>query len=277
MNPRWWAERLAASGTRWIGVHWGNVIPFYYVAEFPKSGGTWLSRMVADYLQIPFPQYSLLPVTFQAVVQTFGRHHPALHRVFYIYRDGRDVMTSLYFDRLRVARHTDRPGSARIRRTYDRLFGSHYDPKDIVSHLPTFLRFEFANPGRGSRVNWSTHIEEWLHDDREGRIVCLSYESLLEDAAKALGTAIEEVTGRPTDPWRLSTTIEKFSMQRQTQRRPGEEDLSHHIRKGIVGDWKNYFSREAAETFHELAGDTLIKLGYESGRDWVDHYDYPAP
>ena len=41
------------------------------------------------------------------------------------------------------------------------------------------------------------------------------------------------------------------------------------MRKGIVGDWKNYFNKEAREIFNHYAGDQLIKLGYEKDRSWV--------
>ena len=40
------------------------------------------------------------------------------------------------------------------------------------------------------------------------------------------------------------------------------------VRKGIVGDWKNYFSREAGEVFDRHCGDVMVRLGYEADRDW---------
>lgn len=269
MNLRWLAERTAAQATRWIGARWGESFPFYYVAEYPKSGGTWLCRMVADYLQIPFPQYSLLPATFSCVVQHFGRHDPRFRRVFYLHRDGRDVMTSLYFDRLRIARYSDRPGSAYLSRTYEKLLGKGYDPNDIERHLPTFIEFEFRNPGRGASMSWSDHVANWHRPDGDG-IVYLSYEDLLLDAVGILGRALETITGEPVDPWRLETTVEKMSMKRQTGRDPGQVDATQHVRKGVAGDWKNYFTPEAARVFHRLAGDTLIRLGYEADGSWVD-------
>lgn len=277
MNARLVAEKAAAQVTRWIGIRWGESFPFYYVAEFPKSGGTWLARMVGDYLQLPFPQYSLLPLAFSCVVQTFSSYHPALRRVFYIYRDGRDVMASLYFDRLRIARHARRPGSASIARTYEKLLGKDYDPADIVRHLPRFIEFEFAHPGRGTPLSWRDHVEGWYRPEASGPRAYLSYEELRRDCAGALGRAIEAVTGEPADPWRIETTVEKMSMKRATGRDPGQGDPTQHIRKGVVGDWRNHFSREAAEVFDHLAGDTLVRLGYEADRGWVDRYRYPTP
>ena len=276
MNARLLAEKLAKHSTRWIGVRWGESFPFYYVAEHPKSGATWLARMVADYLGVPFPQFSLLPATFSCVVHNHWRYDPRLRRVFYLYRDGRDVMTSLYFHRLWIARHSDRPGRERTARVYERLFGKGYDSRDIVRHLPRFLEYELASPRAGTPLTWSDHIADWDRPEESGRLARLGYEELLRDCAGTLGRALETITGEPADPWRIETTVEKMSMKRQTGRDPGQSDPTQHIRKGVAGDWLNHFSREAAELFDQLAGDTLVHLGYEKDRGWVDRYDYPT-
>lgn len=63
--------------------------------------------------------------------------------------------------------------------------------------------------------------------------------------------------------------VEKWSFETQAQRRKGEEKKGSFLRKGVVGDWRNYFTLEAAQTFDRLGGDTLIKLGYEKDRVWV--------
>lgn len=276
MNARLVAEKLAARTTRWIGARWGESFPFFWVAEYPKSGGTWLARMISDYLQVPFAQFNRLPMACSCVVHEFGTYDPRLRRVFYLYRDGRDVLTSLYFDRLRIARHSDRPGQTRIRRVYEKLLGKGYDPKDIVRHLPRFIEYEFRHPGRGASSSWSGHIDTWAAGRHLGHVAYLSYEELRADCAATLGRAIRQHTGEEIDEWQMKTTVEKLSMKRQTARVPGEEDPKEHIRKGISGDWHNYFSREAAELFDHLAGDTLVRLGYEEDRRWPGRYDYPT-
>jgi len=54
----------------------------------------------------------------------------------------------------------------------------------------------------------------------------------------------------------------------QKGRAPGSEDRNAHIRKGIVGDWKNYFKPHHIERFKELAGNVLIEFGYEKDLYW---------
>lgn len=276
MTAQWLAQRFAAESTRWIGLRWGESFPFYYVSEYPKSGGAWLAQMVGDYLQIPVPKNMILPLGFSCVIQNHWQHDPRLRRVFYLFRDGRDVMISSYFHVVRIARYSRGPAPARVQRTYDRLFGKGYDPRDVVRHLPRFIAHEFRHPGRGTRLNWRDHIASWLGAERRDGIAYLSYEELRRDCVGTLGRAIEKVTGKDLDPWRLETTVEKMSMKRQTGRDPGESDPAHHIRKGVVGDWRRYFSREAAEIFNDLAGDALVRLGYETDRRWVDRVEDPA-
>ena len=53
-------------------------------------------------------------------------------------------------------------------------------------------------------------------------------------------------------------------------RQKGEAEPTAHVRKGIVGDWRNYFTKRDGELFHEIAGKTLIEMGYEQDSTWID-------
>jgi len=44
--------------------------------------------------------------------------------------------------------------------------------------------------------------------------------------------------------------------------------VENSLRKGVAGDWKNVFTKEAIETFKELTGDKIVELGYENNMDW---------
>jgi len=46
-------------------------------------------------------------------------------------------------------------------------------------------------------------------------------------------------------------------------RQPGQEDPNSHFRKGIVGDWRNHFDQGCIETFMAHGGQMLRALGYE--------------
>ena len=42
----------------------------------------------------------------------------------------------------------------------------------------------------------------------------------------------------------------------------GEEEKSSFFRKGVVGDWENYFNDASFEVFRKQTGDLLHELGY---------------
>lgn len=48
-------------------------------------------------------------------------------------------------------------------------------------------------------------------------------------------------------------------------RQPGKEDKRHKYRKGLSGDWKNYFDAEISERFYVRHGDLPQELGYDKG------------
>ena len=258
---------VANKATKAIGMYAGAQFPMYFVTEYPKSGGTWLARMLADAMQVPFPQHYILPIGFKSVVQNHWGYSPRLRRVFYLYRDGRDVMTSFFFHRMRILQDPAHPAHQRVTERSKRIFGRDFDPDDTVSLLPRFIENEFKRP-RDSRINWNDHVHQWFDPARAG-VAYLSYEQLRTNPHLTLKRAIERVTGAEIEDWRVESAVERNSMERQTGRRAGQEDRAHFVRRGVVGDWRNHFTREAAEIFGDMASDALVLLGYEDDRNWV--------
>lgn len=43
---------------------------------------------------------------------------------------------------------------------------------------------------------------------------------------------------------------------------------SRTFRKGKIGDWQNWFNTQHKQVFKDLAGEALIKFGYENGYNW---------
>jgi hypothetical protein len=258
-------SRLAIAATRFVGRHWGEVFPFYYVMEFPKSGGSWLADMIADYLRIPNARNPVFPIGFQAVIHGHWKYSPRYKRVFYLYRDGRDVAVSTYFRMVREYRRPNVPSEpAYFRKRYPRLFASGVDLDEVRIALPLFLEDWARTPG-GVRANWSEHIGQWLDGPN---VVALSYEDLLSDTAGTLGRVVPEHTGEPPDRARLEATAFKYSFEQLTGRKAGSETRGAIIRKGVAGDWVNHFTSHAGEIFDRHFGDMLVRLAYVEHRDW---------
>ncbi len=53
-----------------------------------------------------------------------------------------------------------------------------------------------------------------------------------------------------------------------TGRKQGQEDKNSFYRKGVRGDWRNHLTESDQALFKSLAGDLLIRLGYEKDHNW---------
>ncbi|RMH28823.1 MAG: hypothetical protein D6693_03200 [Planctomycetota bacterium] len=265
-SPRHILRVASTRLTRRIARRWGAGFPMHCVIEPAKCGGTWLSQMLADCLRLPLPRHSLLPIAMPAVLHGHWPADPRLPNVVYLTRDGRDVAVSLYFHILRRATTPGDPVAGPRRRLLERLAGPGVAIDDARAMMPRLIEFVHT-PGRSRHAVWAEHVRGWRACPG---VTHTSYEALRADTAGELTRILRALTGADPDPWLVGVTVEKHSMQRQTGRTAGEEDRTSFIRKGVVGDWKNYFDLECRRLFDRLAGDALIEFGYEPDRSWVD-------
>lgn len=82
--------RAASHHVTWfLGTRFTKAIPLVFVVGYPKSGTTWACQLVADYMQLPFPRYSLLPIGCPAVVHGHERMHAPMRVVALHFCSGR--------------------------------------------------------------------------------------------------------------------------------------------------------------------------------------------
>lgn len=239
-----------------------GVLPLYIVAEYPKSGGSWLGQMLGYYLDVPFPR-NQRPKLESCIMHGHFCYSPLMKNVFCMVRDGRDVMISMYYHSLFS---NDKNSLYLVTRTRRHNVFKDYD--DIERNLPRFIEYLFTVENKKIfHFNWNEFIDSW--HGRPG-VVFITYCDLIAGAAEALKGPIEKITGEPANMKRLYEAQEKFSFQNLSGRKPGIQDKASFLRKGIVGDWKNHFSREACEIFDHYAGYNLIKIGFEKDKSWID-------
>jgi Sulfotransferase domain len=246
-----------------------KTFPILFVVGYPKCGTTWVCQLMADYFQIPFANQSLLPVGMQSVMHGHQRIWPDGPPAAYVLRDGRDAMVSMYFYLIRGLPDpgTNQAKELAVGRDVRRYFENLHDRNDIRANLPYFIEQQMMRP-HGCRTNWAQHIRTSRQAGRTD-VPFVKYEDLLADGPGTLASAVQTLTGEPADMDRCRQAVEKYAFKRQAGRDSGQENRKDFLRKGQAGDWRNHFSREAAEVFDRHAGDMLIELGYEKDRSWV--------
>jgi len=222
------------------------------VNEYPKSGGTWMSQMLAEALELPFPR-NRLPMLKSCLMQCHVLNPIGMRNVTVVWRDGRDIVVSFYHHLLTGHEFS----SAEMIREHARALGI-CDPRDIERNLPTFIEALFQCR-IGPSFTWTKFVDNWY--GRPG-VVSTRYEDLLKNASLELQRVVSELGHEAITEGRAKEIVSKFSFENQTGRTRGDEKPGQFARKGIAGDWATVFSKEASETFEHYAGEALDRLGY---------------
>jgi len=100
------------------------------------------------------------------------------------------------------------------------------------------------------------------------RVAHVRYEDFTKSPAETMSNALELV-GVQISKETIQSVAEKKNFKNATGGRCiGVEDKSSHFRKGITGDYKNYFTDYHRALCKLIIGEDLIRLGYENGLNW---------
>ena len=246
--------------SRFLLLHCASAfVPYFLVNEFPKSGGSWLGQMLANGLNVPFPR-NRLPMLRASIMHGHYLRPGVMRNVVILWRDGRDVLVSLYYHSLFK---NDKWNQRLVERVRSEL--SFRDYNDIESNLPDFIHYVYTSR-KHFRFNWAEFVEHWIGRDN---VVYVKYEDLRNDTSGQLIRVIRELHGVGISETLAHEIAGKYSFENMSGRKPGQQLSNSFLRKGIVGDWKNHFSPESRSIFDRYAGDALVALGYESDSGWV--------
>jgi hypothetical protein len=230
----------------------------YVVNEYPKSGGSWLGQMISAALNLPFPR-NQLPVLKPCIMHGHYLHTWNIKKAVIVWRDGRDVLISQYYHSL----FKNNRGNSRlvdaVRR--DLPFS---DYTDIKKNLPTFIEYCFKVK-KYPRFSWTDFVDAWANKEN---FIHVKYEELRKNTKAELKRSVHELTGKGLPETRINKIVDNFSFEKQSGRKPGKEKIGSFLRKGIIGDWKNYMNIESRKLFDHYGGRALIRLGYEKDQDW---------
>ena len=102
-------------------------------------------------------------------------------------------------------------------------------------------------------------VFQWLE---QKHVLCLRFEDLIDNRQGTLDAMLHEVerTG-----YRIPTPREKALSILVEAIQPRK---SHTFRSGKTGGWREHFTENHKTLFKDVAGDLLIRLGYEKNNDW---------
>ena len=166
-------------------------------------------------------------------------------KIFYIHRDGRDVLTSLYF--------------------YVKSFNKNLGEVCFSDFIRMNNDFDHETYiGNLDRISyWLYHVETWLA--RED-IFLLSFNDLLYDYQNTL-RRISQHIGLPLPKTIVNVirdnAVNTFAERIKRKLHLGIRYSTVYFRKGQSGDWINHFSTEDRIYFEAKAGYMNDKLGYK--------------
>ena len=92
-------------------------------------------------------------------------------------------------------------------------------------------------------------------------VMKIHFEDLIHDRAGTLNRIIDHFLARV--PLQTARGLLLESLENSIN--PGK---SPTFRSGKTGEWKKHFTDEHKKIFKDVAGDLLIRLGYEKDNDW---------
>lgn len=187
--------------------------------------------------------------TAEMVLKRIRKYFPNA-KLIHLHRDGRDVATSGVFDWI-LKKDS---GSARHRR-----YALNQD-----CHLDRF--FDDDDLENWSRY-WIEPILAWGSTGISPDLT-ITYDQMKSDVTAVL-ERIFRLLGLSADAATLRRCTEAGSFQKLSGgRKAGQELATAKTRKGISGDWKNYFTRADGIKFQRLTNRLLHQLGYEHNENW---------
>jgi len=102
-------------------------------------------------------------------------------------------------------------------------------------------------------------VFQWLE---QKNVQCIRFEDLINNRDATLNSMLDQVekTGYQIPTPReqaLSALIEAIQPKK-----------SHTFRSGKTGGWREFFTDEHKKLFKDMAGDLVVRLGYEQSNDW---------
>lgn len=184
-------------------------------------------------------------------------------QLIYIVRDGRDVLIS---ERFRNFVEESRFLGGEDRRILEAL---RKDQEAFAGGKRSLFTDAFIRRMAGAWVTDLSEVEAEGNRLYPGRFLTLRYEDLLRDPFSELSKVWEFLGAKPpTTELEKAVATEMASNPDEEWQSRRNEDIASFLTKGRTGNWRTLFTPADKDLFKQIAGQALIKWGYEQDNAW---------
>jgi hypothetical protein len=230
-----------------------------FLVSYPKSGNTWIRFLICNYLvngkcdffkisemipELQVEESSLSKCIKPRIFKSHLPHQSDYKNVIYLVRDGRDIAVSYYFHLIK-----------------QKKIGRNTQFSEFLN------RFNRGDLPFGS---WSAHVISWLNG-KTGCLLLIKYEEFLNNPQKELEKVLHYLG--------IEINLQKIKMATDASTFPRMSELEREqqssvntladsfldipfIRKGIAGDYLNYFNKDQETEFIKIHFEALKRLDY---------------
>ncbi len=193
----------------------------------------------------PFPKGKVVTALYISYPTFLSITKPHPYKAFFVLRDPRDTVVSWYFHGKNS--QSQIPPMPDLRRDLNQL-DLHDGLKYMIDRLEEYGSFEAQR--------------SWVLEPDANTPRIFRYEDLSRDNAGFLKLLFQYLDVEMPDG-EFTALVQRHTFKKHSGgREQGQEDQYAHSRKGVAGDWKNYFDDGVSEHFRSVTGDTLEILGY---------------
>lgn len=242
---------LPKSGTTWVQTQLARV-PGYNIRHFRDPDKCTIDHNICEHVFESLPKYgySVIKLHTKYSEENFKIIKQYIPSFVVMVRDLRDMCVSRYFH---VKNEENHPSYELYNRE---------TLEDGMMHSIQVIEEEY--------VSW---VKDWvgIANRFSDEIMLVKYEEL-NRFPKQTFKKIFDFYKLPYDDHYLDKLSEsklkkEVNYKAELDKNVGLRTIST-ARKGIIGDWKNYFTDAHKKKFKAIAGDLLIELGYEKDLNW---------
>ncbi|KAM4651439.1 sulfotransferase 2B1-like [Discoglossus pictus] len=241
-----------------------------YIVTYPKSGTNWMIEIlsllkkqgdpswcnsVLIWLRSPWyetkeGQSQIKDVLRPRVLTSHLPYHifaksyfTSKAKIIYVLRNPKDILVSLFH--------------------FAKIICHYKDPGSFQEYLEDFLK------GNVLYSSWFDHVKGWMKMKGDSRFFFITYEELQQDLRGSV-VKICKFLGKEFDDSVIDSVVENSSFKVMKENKMSNYSLSPQefmdhtkglfMRKGISGDWKNYFTIAQSEHFDSVYQEKMKDL-----------------